>query len=105
MEPIKHTNKLWERKQEGGSYFVFWCPACGHGHGFRVPRWSFDGKVDCPTFGPSLRLSHVDPETKVEHTVCHLNVTAGQVQYHGDCPHGYKGKTIPMQDIPPDYGF
>jgi hypothetical protein len=105
MEPIKHNSKLWERKQEGGSYWLFWCPACKCGHGIPTPRWGFNGNVNCPTFTPSLRRYYTDPETKQEHTTCHLNVTDGQIIYHGDCPHDFKGRTVPMEDLPPDYGF
>jgi len=105
MEPIKHNSKLWERKQEGGVYFIFWCPACKHSHGISIPRWRFNGNVVDPTFAPSLRLSYVNPETKVEHTTCHLTLTDGKITYHGDCPHELKGQTVPMQDIPANYGF
>ena len=28
-----------------------------------------------------------------------LNLTAGKIVYHGDCPHGFAGKTIEMEDI------
>lgn len=105
MEPIKHTPKLWERKLEGGSYFLFWCPACQCGHGIPTPRWGFDGNVGCPTFTPSLRRSYTHPETGQQVTHCHLNVTNGQIVYAPDCPHDMKGQTVPMQDLPPHYGF
>jgi len=105
MEPIKHNAKLWERKQDVGSYWLFWCPACKCGHGIPTPRWGFNGNVDSPTFTPSLRRSWTNPDTKQQETLCHLTVTHGQITYHADCPHDMKGQTIPMQDLPENYGF
>jgi hypothetical protein len=105
MNPIKHNSKLWERKQDTDSYFLIWCSGCKCAHGFSVPRWSFDGNLESPTFAPSLRLSYIHPDTGVEAILCHINVTKGQIIYHSDCPHDLKGQTIPMQDIPENYGF
>ena len=104
-EPVKHTAKLWERKQENGSYWLFWCPACKRGHGIPTPQWGFDGKVESPTFTPSLRLSVTRTETGQTSTVCHLNVTDGKIVYHGDCPHELAGQTILMEPLPENYGF
>lgn len=105
MEPIKHNARLWERRGGGGSDFLFWCPACKHAHRISTPRWGFDGNVATPTFTPSLRLSWQSPVSGQTETVCHLNVASGKLLYHGDCPHELKGQTIPMQDLPPEYGF
>lgn len=105
-DTMKHNPKLWERKDEQGSYWLIWCPACGCGHSIPTPRWSFNNNLDSPTFTPSVRLSHRNPDTKQQDiTHCHFNITNGQIVYHGDCPHGMAGKTIPMQEIPSDYGF
>ena len=119
-EVIKHNARLWERRGETKSYFLFWCPGCGCGHvfqcgdGFAHPqRWEFDGNYDNPSFSPSLRMfTRVTREegdrlvdTGEQQTTCHLHVQAGELRYCGDCPHAMNGKTIPMQDIPNDYGF
>lgn len=104
-ETIKHNLKLWERKDEQGSYWLIWCVACKCGHNIPTPRWSFDNNLESPTFTPSVRLSYRDPDTGVEKTHCHFNVTNGQIVYHGDCPHSMTGRTIPMVEIPSDYGF
>ena len=92
------------------SEYAFECPACGHLHSFRVvkpgqtwsgPSWTFDGNLEKPTFTPSLRV--YDPASLVNgvftKTACHLNVTAGQIVFHGDCPHALAGKTVPMMDL------
>jgi hypothetical protein len=105
MELIKHNSKLWERKGDSSSYCLFWCPACKCGHTFKIPQWNFDGNISSPTFTPSLRLFITRPETNIQETICHLNITNGQIIYHGDCPHELKGKTIPMVDLSPNYGF
>jgi len=109
---IKHSTKLHERRDGDRSYWIFWCTACGCCHSFLVApgRWSFEGKIESPTFLPSLRLfipavpaTEEDAATP-ERTVCHLNLTAGSLIYHGDNPHEYKGRTVPLAEIPPDCG-
>lgn len=110
---IKHNTKLWERKGATVSYFLLWCPACGFGHVFEYPRWSFNGNLDKPTFTPSLRIfvritKEVDDkliDTGEIRTVCHFNLVDGQLQYAGDNPHQFNSQIITMQDIPENYGF
>ena len=118
-EVIKHTPKLWERRGETKSYFLVWCPGCGCGHcfwcgpGFDHPaRWEFNGNYEKPSFSPSLRQfvlitddDGVPVNPRQEQTVCHLHVTDGEVRYCGDNPHKLNNQTVPMQDIPADYGF
>lgn len=100
-----------------GKAFLFYCPACGNSHFFAVnasrgPSWNFDGKMDAPTFTPSLKIGGTEPITDDEHAAimrgekivprprcCHLNVTAGKITYHGDCTHKMSGQTIPMEDV------
>jgi hypothetical protein len=67
--------------------------------------WQFDGNFDCPTFSPSVRHFLTDPETKQEKTTCHYIIEKGMIKYQGDCEHKLSGQTIPMQNIPEDYGF
>ena len=108
-EVIKHNSKLWERKNGSDSYFLFWCPGCGHAHSYQVPRWTFNGNHEKPSFTPSLRIFTPAYDygngPQPERTCCHLYVTDGELRYCGDCPHDHNGKTVPMQDIPADYGF
>jgi len=87
-------------------YVMFHCPACKHAH--VVPfqnhpmAWSWNGSIDKPTLVPSLRVfCPADKELNLpEQTICHLNVTDGMLQYHGDNPpsHPFKAQTIPMVD-------
>lgn len=97
---------------EFGKQYFFWCPGCKQAHVFHVggnakirPQWNFDGNMESPTFTPSLRMFYTNPETKKEITTCHLILTAGQIQFQGDCQHDLKGKTIPMEDFPTGYGL
>jgi hypothetical protein len=93
--------------------YAFECPACGHLHAFKVwkdgntptgPSWTFDGNMEKPTFTPSLRVFNpMSLENGVfTKTACHLNVTAGQIVFHSDCPHALAGKTVPMVDLGQD---
>lgn len=105
--------------------YVFHCIACRYDHHLRIavspdrpppawdpgrkewPLWGFNGNTEAPTFTPSLLIFHTrghyddkgvwipGPERIVD---CHLIITDGQIQYCSDCPHDYKGKTVPMQD-------
>jgi len=61
-----------------------------------VPRWSFNGDVEKPTFSPSLLV--YDRSSGERKTGCHLFVRDGMIEYCGDCPHEFAGKTIPMED-------
>jgi hypothetical protein len=103
------VTKLREQVYEGQTVgYVFWCPACNSPHPFRIvhysaapdaPLWQFNGNLESPTFTPSLRLhrTSVTPE-------CHVNVTDGQIQFHGDCDHEWKGRTVPLVDFPEGWG-
>jgi len=104
-EVIKHNARLWELRGITESRFMVWCPGCKCGHTIPTPRWTFDGNLEKPTFAPSVRLYVTDPETKKDTTVCHFNVTSGQLILHGDSGHQMKGQTLELQEIPPDYGF
>lgn len=75
--------------------YGFYCPACRELHHFNVavfqPIWSFDGNLESPTFGPSLRI--------IGGNGCHLFVLGGQIQYCPDSRHELAGKTVPMVSI------
>ena len=95
-----------------GTRYLFWCPGCRSHHSFDVrtdggrPSWQFNGDIEWPTFTPSLlypfQWRH-DPENdrlvKDRSKVCHLFLTAGKIQYLGDCTHDHAGKTVDLPDL------
>lgn len=95
-----------------GGYF-HWCPACNEMH-ILPDGWTFDGNVESPTFNPSFMHSGVkktftdgkwdgfakDAEGKPVPHVCHYILTAGVLNYCGDCTHDLKGQAIPLPDLP-----
>jgi hypothetical protein len=94
---------LVKREIASRTEYLFWCPGCKCTHPFEVPRWTFDGNVEKPTFSPSLRVFYTHPQTKQQVTTCHLFVKAGMIEYCGDSPHALAGKTVPMEPIPSTY--
>jgi hypothetical protein len=91
----------------------FWCPGCDEAHGVTVEApdgWGFNGDLERPTFTPSVLVTGVQwaPEHgfhKPKHTVapgervvCHSYVTAGQIQFLGDCTHTLADQTV---NLPP----
>jgi hypothetical protein len=100
-----------------GDAYVFFCPACENMHFFAVnaskgPSWAFNGNPASPTFSPSLKITGTIPLTESEYKTvmsgqlvapkpmcCHLNITDGKIQYHGDCTHSFRNQTIEMGDV------
>lgn len=109
-EPIIHSDKLHERRFPSDSWFTFYCPGCKHGHHYEVPRWSFNGNYDKPTFAPSLRMftpqskDPVDGTAIQEKTICHLHLRDGRIEFCNDCDHDLKGQTVDMVPFPEGYG-
>jgi hypothetical protein len=66
--------------------------------------WTFDGNFESPTITPSLLISTTDKDRK-EHTLCHVVVTAGMLNFCADSAHELAGKVVPMEDFPVDYGL
>ena len=89
------------------------------------PRWGYNGNPDAPTFTPSVlaRTTRapggrdvMTDEEEIEHDaiyasggfeavmrsrfglVCHSFITAGRVQYLGDCTHHLAGQTVDLPD-------
>lgn len=85
---------------------MFWCPGCKSSHAINShpngPKWEWNGDIARPTFKPSilvtLRWSEVEPGEKDE--ICHSFVTAGQIQFLGDCTHELAGQTVPLPKWP-----
>jgi hypothetical protein len=80
--------------------FSFFCPGCDEVHLFYTTGtvvWAFDNNHESPTFTPSLLNTcpnHPDPKQRR----CHLNLTTGKLQYHGDCSHALAGQLVDLPD-------
>jgi Family of unknown function (DUF6527) len=75
------------------------CPGCDmKHHTIDLKRWTFDGNMDSPTFTPSVSCKYAWGEEQ-HPVICHFNVTAGKIVFHGDCTHALKGQTVPMLEI------
>lgn len=77
---------------ERGDVWAFHCPGCEYGHMYEVPRWSWNGSVDKPTFTPSLLVNKDHP------TCCHLNMNEGMIQFHDDSHHKLAGQKVECPD-------
>ena len=85
------------------------CPACNEIHQFAIEKpfsnghkWTFDGNVDRPTFGPSMNIV-IGPDETGKKTICHYWLKNGQLQYLADCTHALRGMTLPLPPIPERY--
>jgi hypothetical protein len=89
-----------------------WCPGCQEMHVFYTRRsagtganWRWDGRVDKPTFMPSMIVSHgavVDDDGTVAlpEERCHYFLANGMIQFLGDCTHNLAGQTVPLPELP-----
>lgn len=101
-------SKMRSAKGPWTNHLSHWCPACKEMHGFTIkndkgPSWTWDGNIDAPTFSPSMLIrwgKHCDPKCEYEGGVCHYILTAGIINYCGDCTHDMKGQSVPMIPIP-----
>jgi hypothetical protein len=73
--------------------YCFHCPGCEYDHPFHVPRWSWNGSMEQPTFRPSLVVWPDRPDKR-----CHSFVTDGKIQFLSDCYHALKGQTVDLPD-------
>lgn len=94
--------------------YAHWCPGCEEMH--RLPdSWTFDGNVECPTFSPSFKHSGVravtvngewtgefvtDAAGKPIPFICHYILTAGVLNFCGDCTHSLTGRSVPLPPLP-----
>jgi hypothetical protein len=97
------------------SFWYFYCPGCKEVHCYRDkagdkapgrPIWQFDGNTEKPTFSPSLLRTtegYKDEEVNIPRRVCHLFLTAGKLQFLGDCTHELAGQTVDLPDLPEKY--
>jgi Family of unknown function (DUF6527) len=99
------------RRTEGG--FAHWCPGCEEVH--LLPKsWKFDGNLERPTFSPSFKhtgLKRVfvdgnwtgmwkrDGQGNCIPYICHYHITAGEIDFCGECTHQLRGK-MPLPPLP-----
>ncbi len=104
----------------GKSGFIHWCPGCEEAHYIQTagdgPNWSFDGNVEKPTFGPSVKIEWtggsmggtnieknsvcIDKEKDRWQSICHYFIRNGQIEYCSDSTHQLSGKTISLPALP-----
>lgn len=76
------------------SYF-HWCPGCCEMHPL-PDRWVFVNRdLEFPTFTPSFKHMYSHP-----HVVCHYILTAGVLNFCGDCTHALSGAAVPLPELP-----
>lgn len=93
-----------------------WCPGCKQAHAIYTknlggPTWEWDGNADAPTCKPSVRcFTRYDDDHNLlpnggERTLCHYVLTAGVINYCGDCgDHGLSNQQVPLPDFPESWG-
>lgn len=95
--------------------YSHWCPGCGEMH--LIPDcWTFDGNLSSPTFTPSVKITGMqtvknergewtgewvrDTQGKPVPECCHCILTAGILNFCGDCTHALSGRQVPLPDLP-----
>lgn len=109
--------------RRNGDYITYWCQGCEDSHQVTVApgRWTFDGKVEAPTFSPSVlstsghfmkdhkpgdhcwctwNAEHPDDDQGPACHRCHTFIRAGMVEFLSDCSHGLAGQTLPLPPLP-----
>lgn len=88
VDSVQVSSKL--RRSTTG--LMCWCPACEEMHPL-PDSWTFDGNLESPTFSPSFKHT-------TSNTVCHYVLTAGVLNYCGDCTHAMAGQSVPLPELP-----
>lgn len=104
------------RKTESG--YAHWCPGCSQMHSL-PDTWKFDGNIDSPSFTPSFKHEGYqivcgadgrwtgewkrDASGNPIPYVCHYILTAGRLNFCGDCTHDLKNRNIPLPPLPSGY--
>lgn len=81
------------RGPHGGVNYWFHCPGCANAHPVEVPRWSWNGSLERPTFTPSLLCNKDHPASR-----CHSFITDGMIHFLSDCWHPLAGQTVEIPD-------
>ena len=66
------------------------------------PRWSFNGDMENPTFGPSVlsRWNEWQGEGVPAKThVCHSFIRGGRIEFLSDSTHALAGNTVDLPEI------
>lgn len=108
--------KLIQGTESGRLYH--WCPACLTLHPLPsdTGKWTFDGNFEKPTFSPSFKHSGMQTVTDVQGRwtgewvldangngvpfICHYILTAGVLNFCGDCTHAMAGQSVPLPPVP-----
>jgi hypothetical protein len=100
--------------RRGAGCYFHWCPACEEMHPL-PDAWSFDRNLEAPTFTPSFKHEGIqrvfadgkwtgewkrDAAGNTVPFVCHYVLTAGVLNFCGDCTHSLAGQTVPLPDLP-----
>lgn len=98
--------------RNGDGMYSHWCPGCERMHYINTeadggPVWSFDGNVEQPTFGPSVKVTYNGPDagqqrdgSRAPAACCHYFIRAGQIEFCSDSTHSLAGQTVPMPELP-----
>jgi len=100
------------RRFAGG--YAHWCPGCEEMH-VLPDSWKFDGNLESPSFAPSFKHEGIqrvfsdgnwtgewkrDAKGNTIPFICHYVLTAGQLNFQGDCTHSLAGKKVPLPVLP-----
>lgn len=110
MSQVSSKLRYWEG---GGKFgYSFFCPGCDKPHSINTNPggWGFDGNTESPTFTPSVLVTHdAKPDASEEFKewrtarACHSFVTAGRIQFLGDCTHALANQTVDLPDYPQEW--
>ncbi len=92
VDSVQVSSKL--RRAE--SSYMHWCPACEEMHPL-PDSWAFNGDLEMPTFTPSFRHG---PTNAGSNNICHYVLTAGVLNYCGDCTHTMAGQSVSLPELP-----
>lgn len=89
---------------------LFWCDGCKEIHGVWVypsknpktdAQWKWNNDMTKPTFTPSILVHGFRmPDGSIGQPICHSYITAGRIQYLGDCEHALAGQTVDLRADP-----
>jgi hypothetical protein len=97
-----------------GRGLAWWCPGCEELHVVSLDGplrpgetncgpWAWNGDGEAPTFTPSVNVRSAgrDPDKPESKGRCHVYVTAGVINFLGDCQHALVGQSVAMPPLPP----
>ena len=111
----KQMGQVSSKLRRAVNGYVHWCPGCEESH-ILPDGWMFNGDLENPTFTPSFKHDGQarrifvdgnwtgewlrDANGNVVPYVCHYILTAGILNYCGDCTHGLAGQSVPLPILP-----